>query len=120
MDKQSHVFQEYSKFVIHLERAIQQLDDCQAAFESSRRKLRDSDNDSLAVAGSTIQVSGGPGRRIQFRLTFHSEGIEPNSRRSGRNGISDLTQQAFPAASEVSFALPEFALCESPSTISGY
>ncbi|KAJ9125443.1 hypothetical protein QFC22_000404 [Naganishia vaughanmartiniae] len=47
---------EYGKFVIHLERAIQQLDDCQGAFESNKKKLNDSDTNSLAAAGSAIQA----------------------------------------------------------------
>ncbi|KAJ9102276.1 hypothetical protein QFC19_004824 [Naganishia cerealis] len=50
----SHVFQEYSKFVIHLERAIQQLDDCQAALESNKKRQNDSTIQSLAAAGAAI------------------------------------------------------------------
>lgn len=43
--------------MIHLERAIQQLDDCQTAFEFNKKKANDVDADSLAAAGSAIQVS---------------------------------------------------------------
>ncbi|KAJ9109151.1 hypothetical protein QFC21_000479 [Naganishia friedmannii] len=52
----SHLFQEYSKFVIHLERAIQQLDDCHDAFVSNKKKLYESNADSPAAAGSAIQA----------------------------------------------------------------
>lgn len=58
--RQSYLFQEYTDYIVHLEKALQQLDDCLNSASTHKRRYSDVSLHGDAALGATLRVSTSP------------------------------------------------------------